>query len=156
MEGVAYTTGIELDDDHKEIHFSLDYIKGISSRNPGKESHEIQGVLVHEMVHCWQWNGRDTAPGGLIEGIADFVRLKAGLDPPHWKRETGGQWDAGYQHTGYFLDWIEEKMGQGSVRKVNDALRVDKYDQNLWQDLFGKSVEGLWSEYQEHLRASLS
>ncbi len=156
MSGVAYTTGIELDDDHKEIHFSLDYIKGIASRNANRETHEIKGVLVHEMVHCWQWNGKGTAPGGLIEGIADYVRLRAGLEPPHWKREVGGQWDAGYQHTGYFLDWIEKTLGQGSVRRINTALKSGNYEQSLWQELFGKSVEGLWSEYQENLRSSVT
>ncbi|CAI0445498.1 unnamed protein product [Linum tenue] len=37
------------------------------------------------MTHVWQWLGGgqgDIAPGGLIEGIADFVRLRAGLAPP--------------------------------------------------------------------------
>ena len=151
MDGVAYTTGIELDDDHKEIHFSLDYIKGIPSRDPGGVTHEIQGVLVHEMVHCWQWTGKGSAPGGLTEGIADYVRLKAGLDPPHWKKEAGGRWDAGYQHTGYFLNWMEEKMGQGSVGRINHAMREEKYKDTLWELLFGKTVEVLWKEYQEEL-----
>jgi len=84
LEGVAYTTGIDLDSDHKEIHFSLEYIQGIANRTPERVADEIQGVLVHEMVHAWQWNALGTAPVGLTEGIADFVRLKAGLSPPHW------------------------------------------------------------------------
>ena len=29
MPGVAYTAGKDLDDDHKEIHFSTDYIAGV-------------------------------------------------------------------------------------------------------------------------------
>ena len=70
MNGVAYTTGIQLDNDHKEIHFSMDYIK--DSVTEARRKQEIQGVLVHEMVHCWQWNARGTCPGGLIEGIADL------------------------------------------------------------------------------------
>ena len=45
-----------------------------------------------------------TCPGGLIEGIADWVRLRAGLGAKHWKQEADGKWDAGYQHTGYFLE----------------------------------------------------
>lgn len=154
MQGVAYTSGIELDDDHKEIHLSLDYVKGIPSRNAGKEAREIEGVLVHEMVHCWQWNGSGTAPGGLIEGIADYVRLRAGLEPPHWKREVGGQWDAGYQHTGYFLDWLEGRAGPGSVSRINNGLKTGKYKESLWQELFGESVEGLWGKYQDSLRPS--
>ena len=149
MDGVAYTKGSDLDRDHKEIHFSLDYINGIPS---SRQKDEIQGVLVHEMVHCWQWNAVGTAPGGLIEGIADFVRLKAGLSPPSWKKERGGQWDAGYQHTGYFLEWIESTCGEGSVRSINHALKDEKYDEDdLWERLFGKKISLLWKEYEGSL-----
>lgn len=149
MDGVAYTKGSDLDQDHKEIHFSLDYIKGIS---PARQEDEIEGVIVHEMVHCWQWNAVGTAPLGLIEGIADFVRLKAGLSPPHWKKEGGGQWDAGYQHTGYFLEWIEETFGEGSVKRINHALKDKEYEEGeFWEQLFGKNVELLWKEYKVSL-----
>jgi hypothetical protein len=63
MDGIAYTTGSHTE---KEIHFSLDYI--LSSKNRAKD--EIEGVLTHEAVHCFQYNAKGTAPGGLIEGIA--------------------------------------------------------------------------------------
>lgn len=154
MGGVAYTTGTELDDEHKEIHFSLEYIDGISSRTPGRDAHEIQGVLVHEMVHAWQWNAIGTAPGGLIEGIADFVRLKAGLSPPHWRKEAGEKWDAGYQYTGYFLEWIEDKWGEGSVRKINATLKGEKYEEDVfWDKLFGEKVQDLWEKYKASLES---
>lgn len=65
MDGVAHTFGSET---HKQIHFSLDYIANTASG--GRSKHEITGVLVHEMVHCYQYNGKGEAPGGLIEGIA--------------------------------------------------------------------------------------
>lgn len=150
MAGVAYTIGSSLDDDHKEIHLSMDYIGRVPSKPPNRQRDEIQGVLVHEMVHCWQWNAIGTAPSGLIEGIADFVRLKAGLSPPHWKKERGGDWDAGYQHTGYFLEWLENTFGAGSVRKINDRLRQSEYVQEeFWKDLFGKDVCELWEDYSK-------
>lgn len=150
MPGVAYTTGSSLDDDHKEIHLSMDYIGAVPSEPPNRQRDEIQGVLVHEMVHCWQWNAIGTAPSGLIEGIADFVRLKAGLSPPHWKKESGGDWDAGYQHTGYFLEWLENTCGKGSVRKINEKLREREYiEEEFWMDLFGKDVCQLWEEYSK-------
>lgn len=150
MPGVAYTTGSSLDDDHKEIHLSMDYIGGVPSEPPNRQRDEIQGVLVHEMVHCWQWNGIGTAPSGLIEGIADFVRLKAGLSPPHWKKEFGGDWDAGYQHTAYFLEWLENTCGAGSVRKINAALQEREYiEEELWMELFGKNVCELWEDYSK-------
>jgi hypothetical protein len=63
MDGVAYTFG---SDNKKEIHFSLDHIK--NSENRAKD--EIDGVLTHEVVHCFQYDAKGTAPGGLIEGIA--------------------------------------------------------------------------------------
>lgn len=102
------------------------------------------------MVHCWQWNAHGTAPGGLIEGIADFVRLKAGLAPPHWTREEGEDWDAGYQHTAYFLDWLEGQYGNGTVQRVNECLRRGKYvEREFWKGLFSKEVNELWREYQK-------
>jgi len=149
MPGVAYTTGKDIDDDHKEIHFSTDYIASIPLQRRKKE---MLGVICHEMVHCWQWNAHGTAPGGLIEGIADWVRLRCGLVPSHWKRETDGDWDAGYQHTGYFLDYLEKRFGDGSVMAINERLRGKKYhEKEFWRGLFGCDIENLWKEYGKNV-----
>lgn len=145
MEGVAYTTGSDLDSDHKEIHFSLDYIRGIAA---SRKKDEIMGVLTHEMVHCYQYNAFGTCPGGLIEGIADWVRLNANLSPPHWKKEASGNWDAGYQHTGYFLQYLEERFGAGTVRRMNEKLRIVRYqEKRFWTEICGRPVEQLWGDY---------
>ena len=153
MDGVAYTTCKEIDDDHKEIHLSTSYIENIPAK---RKEDEIMGVITHEMVHCWQWSALGTAPGGLIEGVADWVRLKAGLAPPHWTKKQGGDWDAGYQHTGYFLEHLENKFGEGSVRRVNDSLRKTKYNEDkFWKAIFGRSVGGLWEDYQKRLEKQL-
>jgi hypothetical protein len=63
MEGVAYTHGSQ---NQKEIHFSLDHIMKSAKR----ARDEIMGVLVHEVVHCYQYDACGTCPGGLVEGIA--------------------------------------------------------------------------------------
>ncbi|CZR62429.1 related to pathogenesis-related protein NtPRp27 [Phialocephala subalpina] len=145
MDGVAYTTGSDLDSDHKEIHFSLDYINGIAA---SRKKEEIMGVLTHEMVHCYQYNAYGTCPGGLIEGIADWVRLNANLSPPHWKKEASGNWDAGYQHTGYFLQYLEDRFGAGTVRRMNEKLRIVRYEEKrFWTELIGRPVEQLWGDY---------
>jgi len=152
LGGVAYTTGLPLDDLHKEIHLSLDYVQGVLSRNSAGVRHELAGVITHEMVHCFQGNCEGTAPGGLIEGIADFVRLKAGLSPPHWNpspENRGKKWDEGYQKTAWFLEWLEEKRGAGSVSLMNDTMRRGKYHEDkFWVGIFGESVDKLWSKYK--------
>jgi len=154
MEGVAYTSGSELDSDHKEIHFSLDYIQ--KSIPAVRTAHEIMGVLTHEMVHCYQHNAQGTCPGGLIEGIADWVRLNSDLSPPHWKKEAKGKWDAGYQHTGYFLEYLDKRYGEGFVRRLNEKLRVEKYEEKaFWTELCGRPVEHLWKDYQQKLEEDL-
>lgn len=150
MDGVAYTTGSELDSDHKEIHFSLDYIHDNISFS--RTAHEIMGVLTHEMVHCYQYDAFGTCPGGLVEGIADWVRLNSDLSPPHWKKEAGDKWDAGYQHTGYFLDYLEKRFGDGLVRRINEKLRIEKYqEKRFWTEICGRPVEQLWADYQDVL-----
>ncbi|KAJ3845305.1 peptidase of plants and bacteria-domain-containing protein [Lentinula raphanica] len=130
MDGVAHTFGSD-DGSEKQVHFSLNHIvnshKGkTESQKDTRVREEILGVLVHEVVHCYQYNAQGTAPGGLIEGIADCVRLHENLPPPHWKRvppkgkrvpEPDGKWvwewnwDAGYERTAYFLDWIDTTTG---------------------------------------------
>ena len=149
MDGVAYTTGLDIDDDHKEIHISTKYIEHVPE---SRQKEEINGVLVHEMVHCWQYHGGNTAPGGLTEGVADWVRLKAGYAPPHWRRRGDCDWDAGYERTAYFLEWLEREHGDDVVRKINQTLRGRKYDaEKLWHDCCGKSIEKLWESYKESL-----
>lgn len=149
MEGVAYTTGRAIDDDHKEIHLSTKYIEHVPE---SRQKEEILGVLVHEMVHCWQHSGFGTAPVGLTEGVADWVRLKAGYAPPHWRRHTDCDWDAGYERTGYFLEWLEKKHGADVVRRINEAMRGCEYDaEKVWNGCCGKSVEELWERYHDSI-----
>ncbi|KAL6862781.1 hypothetical protein ACO1O0_003019 [Amphichorda felina] len=151
MDGVAYTTGSDLDSDHKEVHFSTRYIAGIKPE--ARRTDEITGVLTHELVHCFQYNGQGDCPSGLIEGIADWVRLRCGLAPPHWKREAGERWDAGYQKTAYFLDYLEGRFGDGTVQRLNESMRIDRYgEKTTWDALVGRPVDDLWSEYTESLK----
>lgn len=150
MPGVAYTTGSELDRDHKEIHFSLSYLANIP---PARHEAEIAGVLTHELVHCFQHNALGTCPGGLIEGVADWVRLRCELVPPHWRREAEGSWDGGYQHTAYFLDYLEARFGEGTVRRLNEKLRLQRYEEKaFWTELVGRPVEQLWKDYADKLK----
>ncbi|TQV94801.1 plant Basic Secretory protein [Cordyceps javanica] len=147
MDGVAYTTGSELDGDHKEVHFST---RHVDNQAPERLRGELYGVVAHELVHCFQHDGRGTCPGGLVEGVADWVRLRCGHVPPHWKprADDGRAWDAGYETTAYFLDYLERQCGEGTVRRINAKLHSERYDQDkFWPDLFGSTVDELWATY---------
>lgn len=114
---------------------------------------EIRGVLYHEMTHVWQWNGQNNAPGGLIEGIADYVRLTAGLNPSHWvKPGSGDKWDQGYDVTAYFLQYCES-VSSGFVANMNAKLKGG-WDLGFFNDLTGKSVDQLWSDYKAKYASS--
>ncbi|CAI0445518.1 unnamed protein product [Linum tenue] len=136
-DGVAYTAG-------DEIHVSARYI----GTYKGDVAQEIRGVIYHEMTHVWQWDGKGRTPGGLIEGIADFVRLKAGYAPSHWARPgEGDKWDQGYDVTARFLDYCEG-LRSGFVAELNKKMRFE-YRESFFEDLLGKSVHELWGAYKD-------
>jgi hypothetical protein len=59
-------------------------------------------------------------------------------------------WDRGYQHTAYFLDYLEERFGEGTVRRLNEKLRRHEYkDKSFWSELLGQSVDELYGDYVE-------
>ncbi|KAL4615325.1 hypothetical protein ACB092_07G115500 [Castanea dentata] len=110
IDGVAYAI-------NNQIHVSARYINGYS----GDVRTEITGVV----------------PGGLIEGIADYVRLKAGFAPSHWmKPGQGDRWDHGYDVTALFLDYCNS-LRYGFVAELNKKLRTGY-----------SSVDQLWSDYK--------
>lgn len=83
--------------------------------------------------------------------LADYVRLQEGLSPPHWKRVGGDKWDAGYEKTAYFLEWIEKRYGEGTIRELNGELRDKEYHRRVFKQLTGRPVRKLWSIYRTSL-----
>jgi len=96
----------------------------------------------------------------LIIGIADFVRLRAGLEPDHWnKSPKGKKWDAGYEITAYFLDYVDREVYPGFVACVNEwlgqeCLRDGCYDE---ERMFAEVMPGwgwdvLWEQWCDYCR----
>jgi hypothetical protein len=80
--------------------------------------------------------------------------LHEGLEPPHWKRVHTGEWDAGYQTTAYFLDWIEIRYGEGTIRELNGWMKERKYHRRVFKELTGRPVRKLWKIYCAQLAAA--
>ncbi|KAG1355181.1 hypothetical protein COCNU_07G012930 [Cocos nucifera] len=125
------------------IRYNAKYITG--SGNDLKRGFE--GVLYHEVTHSWQWNGNNAAPSWVIEGIADFVRLKAGYVPSDWaKPGDGKKWDEGYAVTARFLDYCND-LKDGFVAQLNAKMR-DGYSDDFFAELLGKPLDQLWNDYK--------
>ncbi|CAN6287865.1 unnamed protein product [Urochloa humidicola] len=126
------------------ISLSAQYVAGYS----GDVKTEVTGVLYHETVHVWQWGLQDYgAHPGIFEGIADYVRLKAGLAPGHWvKQGQGDRWDQGYDVTAWFLDYCDS-LKQGFVADLNAKLK-DGYNEDYFVQILGKNVQELWQDYK--------
>uniref|UniRef100_A0ACD5TJK4 Uncharacterized protein n=1 Tax=Avena sativa TaxID=4498 RepID=A0ACD5TJK4_AVESA len=108
----------------------------------------VNGVLYHEATHVWQWGLQDYGKkSGLFEGIADYVRLKAGLPAGNWGQPgEGNQWDQGYDVTAYFLDYCDS-LKPGFVAEMNGKLK-DGYSDDYFVQILGKSADELWSDYK--------
>ncbi|XP_010253341.1 PREDICTED: uncharacterized protein LOC104594644 [Nelumbo nucifera] len=124
------------------IHLSEDFI----AKYDGDLKTMFIGIIYHEMTHLWQWYG-EGAPGGLIEGIADYVRYVAGYPAPDWaKPGQGDKWDEGYSVTARFLEYCNS-LSDGFVAKLNAKMK-NGYSDHLFVELLGKTVDQLWNDYK--------
>jgi len=113
-----------------------------------KDHPEDLGAMIHETCHVIQrYRGRGN-PGWLVEGIADHVRFfvyepgKAGPVNPRRAHYNGS-----YRTTATFLDYVSQKYDKQLVLKLNQRLREGKYNQTVWKELTGKTVEELDAEW---------
>jgi hypothetical protein len=120
---------------------------------------EIEGVMVHELTHVYQ---REPMGAGrydgqsefwaFIEGEADAVRTTQGYTKDRHPRDTVNnprKWLAGYNTTGFFLDYIVRTYDKDFLYKFNDTARTINpwtFDKAM-QATVGKSVSTLWDEY---------
>ncbi|KAL3724013.1 hypothetical protein ACJRO7_036091 [Eucalyptus globulus] len=97
--------------------------------------------------HLWQWNGNGMAPSSLINGIADYVRLKTRWPSKYWpKRGSGTRWDEGFAVTAYFLEYCDS-IRAGFVADLNSLMK-DHYIDAFFVQLLGKTVDELWDDYK--------
>lgn len=130
---------------------------------------EAVGAVVHEMVHVVQQYGRarrnnpeaTRTPGWLVEGIPDYIRWF--LYEPHTKgaeitarNVARARYDGNYRITGNFLNWVTEKYDWEIVKKLNAAAREARYQEELWKNWTGRTVQELGAEWKAEVEAKVA
>lgn len=118
-----------------------------------KEHPDDVGAMVHETVHVVQhYRGRN--PSWLVEGVSDYVRFfkfepgKLGrIDP---KR---AHYNQSYRVTAAFLAYLTTTYDAEIVPKLNHLMRGGKYNEKVFQELTGKTVQELDDEWRATLDA---
>lgn len=127
---------------------------------------EAKGCVVHEMGHIVQSYGRarqtnrdaKPTPGWITEGICDYIRFflfepqtkGAGLGPDRAEKVN---YDNSYRTTGNFLDWVVTEKDKDLLKKLNAAAREGKYEEALWKEWTGKTLQELNTEWKEAIKA---
>ncbi|KAL6525934.1 hypothetical protein OROHE_015458 [Orobanche hederae] len=121
---------------------------GIEYFPRGQAKYWFTSLMYHEMTHIFQWSGRGTAPGGLTEGVADYIMVKSNYYDPssYTKPGEGNTWDEGYGVTARFLEYCDS-LRDGFTAELNNKMR-EVYKDEYFEDLLGKSLELVWSEYK--------
>lgn len=111
-------------------------------------------VVVHEGAHIVQAN-RGQVPSWIVEGSADYVRGLYGLRniERDWSIGTafdGRHYTYGYTAAAAFLKWVDAVYRQGQPRvmeAIYQSANIQPYNDSLWVDMTGKTLDTLWNEY---------
>uniref|UniRef100_A0A0E0M939 Basic secretory protease n=1 Tax=Oryza punctata TaxID=4537 RepID=A0A0E0M939_ORYPU len=138
VDGIASTLG-------NTITLGAGYVAGITGNDFNTQ---VTGVLYHEVVHVWQWGLQDYAAHSWVyEGIADFVRLRAGYIAAGWVQPgQGNSWEDSYSVTARFFDYCDS-VKPGFVADLNGKLK-DGYNVDYFVQITGKTVQQLWQDYK--------
>jgi hypothetical protein len=141
--GIAGTAG-------NTIHLSTRYLKTEADRGIDLRQ-EITGILHFATALAYENQNSRTdlgAPGWLIVGVADFVRLEAGYHDLS-ERTKGGNYDSSSQATAFFLDYLLGKS-PSIVVDLNSrfAATAPAWNDDVFVTLLGSDLDSLWAEYQ--------
>lgn len=141
--GIAGTSGVSM-------HISTNYLQSASDRGVDL-AQEIAGILHFTSSLVYQNTGDGTAPGWLVTGIADFVRLRAGLLDTGAPTK-GGNYDDSSRTTALFLEHLTER-NPDIVPRLNQRLAPEAgaWSDDAFVSLMGSDLPTLWGEYQATL-----
>lgn len=158
------------------IHFNQQYrgvaatggarVVGAARWFEGERDREGKGAIVHELVHVVQAYGQSRrrnpdatdTPGWLVEGIADYIRWYL-YEPESKGCEIAPNnvdrvnYDNSYRITANFLNFVSNEHGDEVVPALNAAAREGRYDEKLWKELTGTSLDELGDQWKAALQA---
>jgi hypothetical protein len=153
-QGVAYTAGTRVVGAYAWFSKNL---KG-----------EGKGAIVHELVHVVQQYGQarrnnpnaQRNPGWLVEGIPDYLRWYKYEPESHGTEITKrnfarAKYDGSYRITANFLNYVIDKYDKNLIQQLNAAMRQGRYDEDLWKQYTGKTVQELGDEWKNGIAKSL-
>ena len=66
------------------------------------------------------------------------------------------RYDSSYRITGNFLNWVTETYDKDIVRRLNAAARQGKYNEKLWKEATGHTVQELGDEWKRSLEKKIA
>jgi hypothetical protein len=110
------------------------------------------GAMIHETVHVIQHYPNRVNPGWLVEGMADYVRFfvfePGKIGPTNVQR---ARYNGSYRTTAAFLAFVNDKYDKSLVPKLNARMRAGTYNDGIFKELTGKTVQQLDEEWRESL-----
>lgn len=139
MEGVAYTSGTSV----------------VCAAAWFKAHPDDEGAVIHELVHVVQQYRSRRNPGWLVEGVADYYRwFNYEPENKHPRPNPArAKYTDSYQTTAAFLAYVANTYDPRIPMRFNQVMRDGQYQPELWQKYTGKSVDDLWADYIQTLRA---
>lgn len=142
----------------KEVTLCFDpKMKGVAHASGGKitisasfvrQHPDDWGMVIHELTHAVQ-SYPPGGPGWLVEGIADYIRIvkyEPQAPRPAINRLKASYKDA-YKTAAMFLEWIETQGHPGLVAKLNAALRMGQYTDEIWSKTTSRPVDEWWAQF---------
>lgn len=112
------------------------------------------GMVIHELTHVIQaYPDKGDKPGWLVEGIADYIRFyryEPDVSRPRVNPQKATYHDA-YRTTAAFLAWVMGRYDRSLVVRLDRALRNGTYSVDIFQQVTGKPVDALWTEFIQTL-----
>jgi hypothetical protein len=142
--------------DHVRLVFQKD-MKGVAATggtrimiaaNWVKQHPDDRGMVIHELTHVVQSYPPNRA-GWLVEGIADWIRFVQ-FEPDHPQPPINPErssYREGYRTTFRFLDWARRAHDKELIVQLNKALRQRHYNDALFKEYTGKTLDELWKEF---------